>query len=162
EDIPEFVGLRAVEFGAAALVYAVFRLLRFHPACNPAYSAWLEMSPWTAAKPLPVGPVHLVWQDAVVVGSLAALTHWHALGDPLIPIITFGITYFCGLTLLLAITRRWTSCLVLGFLWPALLLPEAKGWARAALITAIVIVLFHGLRASLRAFPHGFFKTSAN
>ena len=161
-DMPELANIRFVILGAAALVYAVFRLFRFHPACNPAYSAWMERSPWTPDKPLPVGPVHLVWQDAIVVGSLAALTHWHAHGNPVIPLIAFGMTYLCGLNLLLAITRRWTSCLVLGFLWPTLLLPQAKGWPRAAVIAAIIFVLFHGLRASLRAFPHGFFKTSAN
>src|SRR5436190_8238008 len=65
DEMPELAGIRIVILVAAAGVYAFFRLWRFHPACNPAYCAWLEMSPWTASKPLPVGPIHLVWQDAV-------------------------------------------------------------------------------------------------
>jgi hypothetical protein len=51
---------------------------------------------------------------------------------------------------------------MLGFLWPALLLPGAKGWPTIAVIAAIIVVLWHGLRASLRAFPHGFLQTSTN
>jgi hypothetical protein len=49
----------------------------FHPAANPAYAAWLTTTPWTPEKPLPAGPVLLVWQDAVIVVILscaAALT----------------------------------------------------------------------------------------
>ena len=62
-----------VVLGATAIVYAVYRLCRFHPVCNPAYTAWLRLSPWTAGRPLPLGPVHPVWQDAAVIGVLAAL-----------------------------------------------------------------------------------------
>src|SRR5204863_8599243 len=109
DDMPELTGIRIVILGAAAVVYAAFRLWRFHPACNPAYSAWLQMSPWTASKPLPVGPIHLVWQDAFVVGALAALAYWHAHANPTAPLIGFGMTYLCALNVILAVTRRWTS-----------------------------------------------------
>jgi len=162
DEMPELAGIRIVILVSAAVVYASFRLWRFHPACNPAYSAWLEMSPWTANKRLPVGPIHVVWQDAIVVGALAALAYWHARANPAAPLIAFGMTYLCGLNLLLAVTRRWTSCLVLGFLWPTLLLPGAKGWPTIVVIAAIIVVLWHGLRASLRAFPQGFLQTLPN
>jgi hypothetical protein len=162
DDMPELAGLRIVILASAAVVYAAFRLWRFHPACKPAYSAWLEMSPWTASKPLPLGPIHVVWQDALVVGVLAAVAYWHAQANPAIPFIAFGMTYLCGLNLLLAVTARWLSCLVLGFLWPVLLLPVAKGWPTVAVIAAIIVVLWHGLRASLRAFPQGFLRASTN
>ncbi len=162
DDMPELAGIRIVILGSAAVLYAFFRLWRFHPKCSPAYCAWLEQSPWTASKPLPLGPIHLVWQDAIVIGALAALAHWHAHASPTVPLIAFGMTYLCVLNLLLAMTRRWTSCLVLGFLWPTLLLPGAKGWPAIAVITAIIVVLWHGVRASLRAFPRGFSQTSTN
>ena len=161
EDMSEFAKIRIGVLGFAAAAYAFFRVWRFHPLCNPAYSAWLELSPWTAKKPLPLGPIHLVWQDVIVVGALAALAQWHAHASPWVPVVAFGMTWLCGLNLLLAFTRRWTSCLVLGFLWPTLMLPGVQGWPGVAVLAAIVIVLWHGLRASLRAFPQGFLQASA-
>src|ERR1041385_2008172 len=155
-DMDEISGIRTVVLACAAAVYVLVRLWRFHPVCNPAYVAWLELSPWTSNKPLPLGPIHLAWQDAVVVGVLTALARWHAQVSAEVPLIAFGVTYLCGLNLLLALTRRWTSCLVLGFLWPILILPQAKGWPDIAVFAAIVLVLWHGIRASLRAFPQGF------
>jgi hypothetical protein len=157
-DLPELTRMRIVVLGFAAAAYALFRLWRFHPACNSAYSAWLEMSPWTANRPLPLGPIHLVWQDAVVVGVLAAVAKWRTDMNPFIPLIAFAMTYLCGLNLLLAFTRRWASCQTLGFLWPALMLPGARGWPGIAALAGIVIVLWQGTRASLRAFPHGFMQ----
>jgi hypothetical protein len=161
EATADFANIRIVVLGCAAAAYAFFRVWRFHPACNPAYSAWLELSPWTAKKPLPLGPIQPVWQDAIVIGALAALARWHAHESPLVPVVAFGMTYLCGLNLLLAITRRWGSCLVLGFLWPTLMLPGFQGWPGFAVLAGIVIVLWHGIRASLRAFPRGFLQASA-
>src|SRR6266487_2602254 len=77
-DSAEILNIRTAILASAAGVYALYRLWRFHPACNQPYAAWLKLSPWTADKPLPLGPIHLVWQDAVVVGALTALATWHA------------------------------------------------------------------------------------
>src|ERR1051326_1278795 len=52
-DMDEISGIRTVVLACAAAVYALVRLWRFHPVCNPAYVAWLELSPWTSNKPLP-------------------------------------------------------------------------------------------------------------
>src|SRR5262245_9773041 len=60
----------------AAAVYGIYRVACFHPAVNPRYFAWLKLSPWQADKPLPMGPVHLVWQDLVVIGTILAIAHW--------------------------------------------------------------------------------------
>jgi hypothetical protein len=155
-ELPETRSMRLAIVGGAAFCYAVFRLIRFHPACNQAYAGWLKLSPWTAEKPLPCGPVHLVWQDAVVIGALAAMAKWHARGDPGLPVLIFGSTYLVGFTLLLAYTRTWRHCLVLGFLWPALMLPAAKGLVLIVLAGAIIVVVWRGHRRSLRAFPWQF------
>lgn len=159
-DMPEIRNLRAAILVGAAVVYAVFRLCRFHPACNPAYAAWLKLSPWTADKPLPLGPVHPVWQDAVPLGILTALAAWHAQVHPALPVAAFSLVYLGGLTLLLMLTRQWWSCLVLGFLWPALFLPRTGGLPAIALVLALVVVLWHGHRNSLRAFPWEFLGSS--
>jgi hypothetical protein len=151
--VQEFLSIRSGILGTAAAVFALYRLYRFHPACSPGYAAWLKSSPWTPDKPLPLGPVHVVWQDAVVIGVLAGLAQWHAHVDPALPAIVFGVTYLAAITLLLAFTRTWLPCLCLGFLWPALGLPAVRGLPTFGVFGAIILVIWYGHRKSLRAFP---------
>src|SRR5690242_578151 len=47
----------------ACLSYAVFRVSSYHPFTNLRYGQWLRTTPWTSSKPLPLGPIHLAWQD---------------------------------------------------------------------------------------------------
>ncbi len=155
-DTPEIQGIRMVILGIAAALYAIFRLVRFHPICNQAYADWLKTTPWTAARRLPLGPIHPVLQDAIVIGVLAAIAQWHVHVEAAFPVSIFALFYLAGMTLLLAATRRWWSCLALGFFWPALLLPGAEGWPSILLLAAIVIVIWHGHRQSLKAFPWSF------
>ncbi len=155
-DTPEIKGIRMVILGMAAALYAVFRIVRFHPICNQVYADWLKTTPWTAARRLPLGPIHPVLQDAIVVSILAVIAQWHAHVEATLPVSIFAFFYLAGLTVLLAATRRWWSCLALGFFWPALLLPSAEGWPSILLLAAIVIVIWHGHRQSLKAFPWSF------
>ncbi len=141
-----------VLFGTAAGFYAAYRLVQFHPVCNRGYREWLKLSPWTAAKPLPLGPVHLVWQDIAVVGALSAIAGWCARLNPLVPAGVFGLVYGGGMTLLLGTTRS-PFCLLLCFLWPALMLPSVNGWPMVGLIVALLAVIWHGYQQSLKAFP---------
>ncbi|MGA2748793.1 MAG: hypothetical protein ABSG59_08455 [Verrucomicrobiota bacterium] len=159
-DMQEFKNIQMVILGGAAVVYAVYRLSRFHPACNWTYAAWLRVSPWTSHKPLPLGPVHPVWQDAVVIGVLTAIAKWHAHVNPALPIIAFGLTYLVLMTILLAATRRWPWFLALGFLWPALMLPCVAGWPTIVLGVALVLVIWQGHRRSLQAFPWPFLSNT--
>jgi hypothetical protein len=55
-----------VAIGMAAL-YGIYRVLAFHPAVRPGYYEWLCTTPWTSAKTLPLGPIYLVWQDALLL-----------------------------------------------------------------------------------------------
>lgn len=150
---PEVTTVRSLILGTAAAFYALYRLWRFHPACNLGYAAWLRSSPWTPNKPLPLGPVHLVWQDAVVLVVLTVLARWHAHVDPALPVIVFGLTYLIAMTLLLAFTRTWVPCLLLGLLWPTPMLPTMRGLPAAGIFAALVLVIWYGHRRSLRAFP---------
>jgi hypothetical protein len=89
----------------------------------------------------------------VVLGALAAVAGWYApTGWPL-PLIVFGFTYLIGLALLLAFTRTWLPCLLLGFLWPSALLPAMNGLATLGVVSATILVTWYGLRRSLQAFP---------
>ena len=155
-DNNNVVNIRTVILEGAAALYAMFRLWRFHPVCNQAYAAWLKSSPWTADRPLPLGPIHPVWQDGVVLGVLTVIAVWHAHIDARLPIGVFAVFYLAGMTVLLAFTRRWWSCLALGFLWPAFFLPPMEGWLAIPLVATIIVVIWHGHRQSLKAFPWKF------
>jgi hypothetical protein len=54
----------------AAIAYGIARVTGFHPAFQKDYRAWLEFTPWNNRKPLPLGPVDLVIEDALVLGPL--------------------------------------------------------------------------------------------
>ena len=151
--MPEIMKTRAVILGTAAAFYALYRLGRFHPACNTAYAAWLATSPWTPHKPLPLGPVHPVWQDAVVLGVLTAFAQWHAHVEPFLPVMVFGLVFLGAMTLLLACTRTWIPCLLLGFIWPAPMIPVMRGWPTLGVIAALAAVIWYGHRKSLYALP---------
>src|SRR5436190_19696300 len=118
--MPEFFLLRKIMLCSAAGLYAAFRLLRFHPACYPGYAGWLKQTPWTPDRPLPLGPVHPVWQDAVILALIGAVANWHARFDPALPVIVYAVVWLIGLSLLLVVTRAWGACVMLGFLWPAI------------------------------------------
>jgi hypothetical protein len=161
-EFQEVAGLHKALIGIAAAIYAMFRLLRFHPACNRAYATWLTLSPWTAGRPLPAGPVGPVWQDAAVIGALTAIGIWSRV-DPLIPLGIFILVYLVGFTFLLIYVRQRAPCLVLGFLWPVLILPEAAGVMQIVILAAIAAVMWYGHIKSLKAFPwKPFRKTPAS
>jgi hypothetical protein len=143
----------SIAIATAAVFHVVARFFRFHPACGPRYASWLALSPWTSAKPLPLGPLHPVWQDAAVLAVLAALAQWHAHVDPALPLAAAGLAYAIGLTLLLAATLTWpwfvTACLI----WPSTLLTHGKWQPLSVILTALAVVLWMGTRKSLQAFP---------
>lgn len=155
-DTEDMVSVRKAILIGAAAIYALYRLWRFHPGLNQSYAAWLKASPWTSDRPLPCGPIHPVWQDAVPIGVLTAIALYHAHVNPALPALAFGFTYLLGMTLLLMLTRRWLFCLVLGFLWPALMLPGIGWTGGIAVIAGMLAVIWFGHRASLRAFPWDF------
>src|SRR5262245_27308419 len=47
--------------------YAVWRAIAYHPLFRPSYRTWLAGTPWKIPKPLPLGPIHLVPQDVLLV-----------------------------------------------------------------------------------------------
>src|SRR5262249_4966554 len=133
--------------------YAVWRVQAYHPLYQPAYQTWLAATPWTSRQPLPLGPVHLVPQDVLLVGA-AVLLGW-LYGDRWAQHLpqVFLVAYLSYLGTSLFLTGAWpwgyTVAFGLGLAiwlwhdWPASLL--------AALLTYAVAYL--GLRRSLAHFP---------
>lgn len=136
----------------AAISYAIFRLVRFHPAFNIRYAAWMRNVPWTPDKPLPLGPIFLVWQDAAILSILCFLA-WRAHFDFTIPLIAFAILYVLGLHIALLVSHTWTHAFLMGFLWPSFFVTNGNGIAIFCIFAALYAVAWLGVRRSLRAFP---------
>jgi hypothetical protein len=71
--------------------YGMFRVNRFHPLADTRYARWLTTTPWKVNEPLPMGPVHLVWEDLIVLAVIAAGT-WLTDGG-LLFLMVFSIAY---------------------------------------------------------------------
>ncbi len=156
----ELANLSASVIGIASVLFVLFRLFRFHPAANRPYAAWLQTTPWVSRQPLPLGPLHPVIQDVVVIGVLAAIARCHAAVDPWLPVALSLFIYLAAMTLLLALTRTRGYFLAAAFLWPALILPQVGDWQRTAILAALAAVVWLGYRSSLSHFPWNFLPSA--
>lgn len=137
----------------AAFAYGAFRVLGFHPFYRPEYRAWLELTPWTHRRPLPVGPVSIAWEDGVVLSLLCLFATVTPGGEPLRLLILFLFAFLACLTPALA----WTGARACGYglafglglvlhLWPDPL-------AALLTVTLLALVAHLALWRSLRRFP---------
>ena len=55
-------------------VYGLLRVVNSHPLCNSRYLNWLKRSPWQWGKPLPLHPIHITWQDGIIVFAVTSIT----------------------------------------------------------------------------------------
>ena len=58
----------------ASVLHGTIRVFAIHPIWNEGYQGWLESTPWFSRKPLPLGPVELVWEDGLILGPLILLS----------------------------------------------------------------------------------------
>lgn len=154
----EKAGIMVVFIGVAC--YGVYRATAFNPVFRPGYRRWLEQTPWAWEKPLPLGPLHLVWQDTIVLAvlyGLIVLPHPHCLAspdfDPHVFLLAFLLPYLAilGACFLVAGLKRFTYGLgsTLSLLIP--LRDDALGLL--ALGLALYVIAWFGIRRMLRAFP---------
>lgn len=151
---PTILGTRDLIVVAAVIAYAVFRVVAFHPLTVRDYRQWLERGSWTAHKPLPLGPVHLVPQDALTLLFLVFLFDGEWLVWPrLFILFAFLLVYLGTLSVCLWVTDlpansyavAWASSL-------AVWLSHEMPLSLAVLAVAYAIALV-GLRSSLVSFP---------
>lgn len=132
--------------------YGIARAMSRNPYYRDGYRKWLESTPWTVALPLPIGPVQLVWQDAMVLGVFAAsmydtqLSRWYVLS-------AFAIAYLLPIANCLLALGAWRHAYVIGFLigLGIILHPWLPG--RLAVIVIALLVARHGMNAVLAMFP---------
>lgn len=150
-DLPVRGG--AVFFHVLAIAYGVYRVLAFHPIYRPNYANWLNTTPWARDKPLPLGPVVLVAQDAAVllVTGLAALLQkglepWH-----LLP--TFFAGYLLPLAFALWLSDQWLPAYAIAFGVGAMVSLSAMPGVRLAFALAFLAVAWIALWRSWLSFP---------
>ena len=140
-------------FYGTCLAYGWSRAQAFHPALNKPYAQWLETTPWTSRMPLPLGPVHLVSQDLLLVGLMVCLGFFQAGLDPLMLVPTFLGAYLVPLGFSLALTRRpsYVYGVAFGLGLVVRLTPYPLLCIAAA--AAVYLIGYVGLRRSLANFP---------
>jgi len=104
--------MRRATLGVLALSYGLFRALGFHPVLRGDYREWLLATPWRPEQPLPLGPVHLVIQDLVLVGASALLLLAVRAEHPADPAIAFLVAYVVGSLVPLRLSRALESGLL--------------------------------------------------
>lgn len=138
----------------AALALGVYRVVGFHPFYRSNYRAWLERSPWTSGKPLPLGTVSLVWEDGVILSLLALLSLVDPALDPIRLLAYFLVGYLAPLGMALAMTGTSAYAYVIAF-GLGLVIRLMPVDLRLSLAVAILLAAIGqlGLRRSLKLFP---------
>ncbi len=137
----------------ASVVYGVFRAVAFHPACRPEYRLWLQATPWTNRLPLPLGPVHLVVQDCLVIAVLAALAYGVPGLTPMSIVVTCLCAYLVAVNALTAFTGVLVEPYVVAFGLAVLVRLAHHETTQLLMLACMYIVSVIGLRRSLSRFP---------
>jgi hypothetical protein len=136
-----------------ALSYALCRAFGNHPVWNKGYRDWLKLTPWTPGTRLPLGPVHLVWQDAVALGAFLGLAFVHRSFHPSVVLVAFAFPYLLLTTCSLAAGEagRWALPILAGL--PVVLLRSVTGWWDVLALALIMPFARIGTSQLLRRFP---------
>jgi hypothetical protein len=135
-----------------ATALGVRRAYDFHPLYHHGYRSWLRVTPWTSRVSLPVGPVHLVPQDALWLAVTLFLWHDPQLSRLYLP-LCFGVPYLAVVC---------SSCLATGVTTIGCVLAFGLGevvrhWYNPLQALSVAFWLYLaawlGIRRSLAQFP---------
>ena len=133
--------------------YGAMREGLYHPLSRPKYRQWLQTTPWSSRQALPLGPIHLVWQDGLVLGAFSLIAYYEFAVNPLLYLDLFGVVYLTGLGFSLFFGGQpyfgWGVCA--GIVGALGLFPQAR--LMTAVLAATYLLGYIGLRRSLAAFP---------
>ena len=139
----------------ASAFLGFYRVVAFHPTLRGDYFEWLKLTPWTVQKPLPLGPIELVPEDALVMGGLLLLS----LTQPTPNSINFVNTFILINLSMLTISLIGKS--VPGFVYGGFLLlgavPQLRTspWVGLAVLVGTYLFVHEGLWRVLVRFPGG-------
>jgi hypothetical protein len=136
-----------------AFCYALCRVFADNPVWNKGYRDWLKLTPWMPGKRLPLGPIHLVWQDAVALAAFLGLAFVHQSFHPSVVLVAFAFPYLLLTTWGLAAGEagRWALPILAGL--PVVLLRPVTGWWDVLALALIVPFAQIGVSQLLRRFP---------
>ncbi len=139
----------------ATMFQGAYRVIAFHPFYNADYREWLGRAPWHWPRPLPAGPIHLVWEDAVILGTFTGVTWYEAgLSAFVLPLVFLGVrAAFLMETFFLTGQRGHGWIIAFGFGW--LVWTRSRSPLLIGSTAVLTLVAELGLRASMRAFPWG-------
>src|SRR5882724_6063706 len=130
-----------------------YRIIAIHPLFQADYRHWLEASAWSARKPLPAGPVHLVWQDAVILLLIGVLALRYPEAHPLDFICVFLFTYLMGAVFVLALLQAWALPYAMAFGMGGVVLAQRNSFAVCAIFLVLYFIAWIELRRTLKDFP---------
>lgn len=143
-----------------AVVAGLMRGAVFHPAYHPGYRQWLAQAAWSGDRPLPFGPVRLIWADVLfpallgVVGMLIEPPELATtpLLDPhvLLPVVIWLAGYNLAVWFKLSSRRGRFTCLAL---LPLSIFPWLSVEAALVVQVMIYVVLTVSLGREFRRFP---------
>ncbi|MBN1437149.1 MAG: hypothetical protein JW936_08740 [Sedimentisphaerales bacterium] len=143
---------RILMLGIASGLYGLYRVWLFHPCCNAKYWQWLCLSPWSIDKPLPQGPVHLIWVDVVILGVLTLLAYSNMPFLAIVPIVAFLGAYIAMAFLALQGDQIVIITLVL-FITPFVIYPLRNLYFAAGVLVLLYGFCYVGFYRSFRNFP---------
>lgn len=152
-DVPDLLQLRDKIAMLILAASGLFRIIPRHPVYVLGYRRWLAQTPWRRGKPLPLGPIHLVPQDAIPVVLVYLVLHDIQVDPWTLPLV-FLATYLIALCDSLFATGVWRHgyALAFGLGLAVLFLPDNAPMAFAVTLVLYGVALF-GLRHSLDRFP---------
>jgi hypothetical protein len=137
----------------AAGCYGVLRVVLTHPFYLADYRRWLELTPWTVEKPLPGGPVELVWEDGLLLGLLLLLFLTQHPHDSIRVINVFLVGNLAALAWSFFGTGEAPFAYLVLFGLGLAVRFSPKPWIFFAIASATYLVAYEGLRRSLARFP---------
>jgi hypothetical protein len=124
----------------------------FHPIYNGPYKGWLELTPWTSRKPLPLGPVAPTWGDGVYMATVILLSATQPQPRALQLLCLFLLAHLLAL-----LPTLWLGSWAIGYTTAAGLgLAVRFFYTPAACLAAATftyVIAYEGLRRSLDRFP---------
>jgi hypothetical protein len=148
-------GFRLARFGwllFCAMFYGMHRIFTFHPAADADYRRWLELTPWTAEKPLPGGPLQLVPQDLLVVCVLTLLFRERSLQALYIP-TAFLFGYQLTLAIFARLIGHWGLAYLIAFVLGAVVYFADRPEAAFAMTDGCFIIGRIAVGRALGTFP---------
>jgi hypothetical protein len=151
-EIKEIGGIRMPFVVIFSAWYGYYRVRSFHPFYSRKYREWLCLTPWSIEKPLPRGPVHLIWADLITLVPLTILAYSNFSIAVLVPLIVFLSVYLVMICITFMADRA--SLVVLCFfLVPFTFYPFANRYFAVLVLILLYIICRVGLHQFLRGFP---------